>query len=91
MDDYNIRWEYFDCGDSVGRYGTDGPVMPPIPEGCVEITYERYQERLAGIQAANDQVRADMVAADQQAADDRVTDLVAAKVAEILDARGTSV
>lgn len=90
MDDASVRWEYFQCPDGVGRIGTDGPVMPPIPDGCVEITEEQYLELRGEVRANNEVLIADMHAADAKAEDDRITDLVATKVAEILAAQNGS-
>lgn len=84
-----ITWQYYDCGDSVGRNGTDGDpsTLPPIPAGCFEVDYDQYVIRKAEINGSIVESAEAMAAADRQAEDDRISDLVAVKVAELLAAR----
>lgn len=86
------------------RYGSDTiPLqLPDIPDGCTAITMARWWEIQDEVQVARDVWWANyeathpagavaVAAAAAKSEDDRISDLVAAKVAEALAARDTSV
>lgn len=83
-------------------YGNSDPLqLPPVPDGCWEVTYEEFNtlkdelgqaryEWYEWYDATHPAGAAAVAAKAAQSEDDRIADIVAVKVAEILAAQGDS-